>query len=130
MEMYEEHNKVHNGGSSNLRDPDRPILYLPYPKTKEIRMDMREWIQNNKCMQQGTHFPLCIKLGGTGRRSEEKQLERIRGTPNMPQSNVLKMRREAPPTLCINAAPRATLPIVEERNLAHLNMARVPSLSL
>ena len=58
------------------------VQYIfPYPKSTEIRMDMREWIQNNKCMQLGTHYPLCIKLGGIGRRSEEKQLERIKGTP-------------------------------------------------
>ena len=35
---------------------------------------------DNNCMSPGTHFPLCIKLGGLGRRSYKKQLERTKGT--------------------------------------------------
>ena len=45
----------------------------PYHWVKELRLDMLEWIQDNKCIQQGTHFPLCINLVG-------KQLERTHGT--------------------------------------------------
>ena len=41
---------------------------------------MREWTQYNKLIQQGTHFPLCIKLGKNGTRSKAKQLERTPGT--------------------------------------------------
>ena len=41
---------------------------------------MREWTQDNKLIQQGTHFPLCIKLGKIATRSKAKQLERTPGT--------------------------------------------------
>ena len=40
---------------------------------------MREWTQDNKLIQQGTHFPLCIKLGKIATRSKAKQLERSPG---------------------------------------------------
>ena len=56
-----------------LNNASFPLMYHPYPLNKELRMDVREWTQYNKCVHQGTHFPLCIKLGAVCRWSQHKQ---------------------------------------------------------
>ena len=58
----------------------RPMHYKPYIRVHEIRMEMRELIQDNRTMHGGIHFPLCIKFKGICRRSEDGQARRTQGT--------------------------------------------------
>ena len=78
-----QYRQYRTSGSSeyySLHNCSFPLIHHSYIQVREHRMDMREWTQNNRCIQQGTHFPLCIKLGGIGRRSKRAQLGRNRGT--------------------------------------------------
>ena len=57
--------------------PPRPCLTMPYVQLEEIRMEVREWTQNNRMLQGGTHFPLCVKFTNVGRRSESAVARRL-----------------------------------------------------
>ena len=80
MANYNAHRTSGSNEPFVLNGLDCPIYYHPYPTVRELRMDMREWTQYSKLIQQGTHFPLCITLGKIGTRSKAKQLERTPGT--------------------------------------------------
>ena len=78
--QYMQYRTSGSGDNFSLHNCSFPLLYHDYIRVRELRMDMREWTQNNRCIQLGTHFPLCIKLGGICRRSRRGQLGRNRGT--------------------------------------------------
>ena len=80
MEGYNAHRTSGSNEPFDLNGLDYPFNYHSYPTVKELRMDLREWTQDNKLIQQGTHFPLCIKLGKSCANSKAKQLERTPGT--------------------------------------------------
>ena len=58
----------------------RPMHYKPYIRVQEMRMEMRELIQDDRTMHGGIHYPLAIKVKGICRRSEDGQARRTRGT--------------------------------------------------
>ena len=78
MAKYEE--SKYNRWESQHDGASRPMHHRPYIVVNELRMEMRELIQDNRTLHGGIHYPLCIKMGGIGRRSEDAQARRIRGT--------------------------------------------------
>ena len=82
----EEHNVI-------LNNTPFPNNCTPYPTITEIRIDMREWTQENNCVQRGTHIPLCIQFGGMSRRSRKQQQKHERGTH---EYNATQSRKNAP----------------------------------
>ena len=58
------------------RSDVRPLHHKPYVQLREIRLCAKEWVQNNRSMHGGVHFPLCVKFEGSKRRSLHAQQKR------------------------------------------------------
>ena len=50
--------------------------YCAYLRTKEKRMDPKEWLQSNGLVPNGAHFPLFVITKNAGARSEESDTRR------------------------------------------------------
>ena len=68
------------GSDYKCNGASKPMHYTPYMTVQEVRMDMRDLVQDNRIMHQEIHYPLCVKLGRMRRRSEDGQARRTRGT--------------------------------------------------
>ena len=83
--VYEKQLHNRTSGTRPLRMP-APLHFHDYVIVKELRVDALEWVRNDRRLQQGAHFPLCIKIGGIGRRSERAQQARQRGNRELRQN--------------------------------------------
>lgn len=66
--------------AANRRKVDpgpKPLAVTGHLKLKQLRMDIREWVQDNGFFQQGTHMPLVVKIDGVCRRSETAVAKRM-----------------------------------------------------
>ena len=64
------------GDDGEVEVPAQPLCTHGFIRVKELRMDMREWVQDNGFFHQGTHMPLCVKFLGVSRRSDSALQQR------------------------------------------------------